>query len=130
VPDNHNALSSDAVARLLLAIHDGEAVNRRRSAAMMKLLSRRVLAKPDPKNPTDQVFGFLGEGLPGGAKLWSKTGWTSTVKHDAAIVRLAGGQVFIAVVFTKGKVAAASTKILPFIGKRLAVALHAGSARF
>ncbi len=123
VPNNHNALSSDAVARLLLAIRDGEAVNRRRSAAMMKLLARRILPKPDRANPAGQVFGFLGEGLPKGARLWSKAGWTSTVKHDAAIVRLADGQEFIAVVFTKGKLAATSTEILPFIGRRLSAAV-------
>jgi beta-lactamase class A len=130
VPGNHNALSTDAVARLLLAVRDGAAVNRRRSAAMMTLLSRQILVKPDPKNPADQVFGFLGEGLPQGARLWSKAGWTSTVKHDAAIARLAGGREFIAVVFTKGKVAAPSKEILPFIGKRLAAALESGNARF
>jgi hypothetical protein len=123
VPNNHNALSSDAVARLLLAIRDGEAVNRRRSAAMMKLLARPIPVKGQPENLAGQVAGFLGEGLPKRSQLWSKAGWTSTVKHDAAIVRLADGQEFIAVVFTKGKLAAGSKKILPFIGMRLAAAI-------
>ncbi len=120
VPDNHNALSTDAVARLLLAILRGEAVNRRRSAAMMKLLARSIPDKVDPKAPIDQVAGFLGQGLPRKTKLWSKAGWTSTVKHDAAIVQLPSGQRFILVAFTRGHVAAQSKQILPFIGRQVA----------
>ena len=129
VPNNHNALSTDAVARLLLAILHGEAVNRRRSAAMMKLLTRTAPGKVEAGAPMDQVAGFLGQELPKGVKLWSKAGWTSTVKHDAAIVQLPDGSKFIAVVFTKGPVAAASRAILPFIGKRLAAALGPDIAR-
>ncbi len=120
VPGNRNLLSSDAVARLLLAIERGEAVNRRRSAAMKKLLARPIPAKPDPKTPFDQVFGFLGQGLPQGSRLWSKAGWTSTVKHDAAIVRLPNGRKFILVVFTSGEPQARSKRILPFIARRVA----------
>ena len=123
VPNNHNALSTDSVARLLLAIRDGAAVNRRRSRAMMKLLARPIPAKPQPGNLAGQVSGFLGEGLPKGSQLWSKAGWTSTVKHDAAIIRLPPGEEFIAVVFTKGKAAAQSRRILPFIGRQLAAAV-------
>jgi beta-lactamase class A len=123
VPHNHNALSTDSVARLLLAIDRGEAVSRRRSAAMMKLLSRPVPVKPSKGDLSGQVTGFLGEGLPKGAGLWSKAGWTSTVRHDAAIVRLPSGQRFILVVFTRGLVAARSNQILPFIGRRVAASL-------
>ena len=119
VPNNHNALSTDAVARLLLAILRGQAVNRRRSASMMKLLTRSIPDRVDPKAPVDQVTGFLGQDLPRKAKLWSKAGWTSTVKHDAAIVQLPNGQRFILVAFTRGHVAAQSRQILPFIGRRV-----------
>jgi beta-lactamase class A len=124
VPNNHNALSTDAVARLLLAILSGEAVNRRRSAAMMKLLARTIPGKLDPKAPIDQVTGFLGQDLPKKAKLWSKAGWTSTVKHDAAIIQLPSGRRFILVAFTRGHVAAQSRQILPFIGRRVASLLR------
>ena len=124
VPNNHNALSTDAVARLLLAILRGEAVNRRRSAAMMKLLARTIPGRVDPKAPIDQVVGFLGQNLPKDTKLWSKAGWTSTVKHDAAIVQLPSGRRFILVAFTRGHVAAQSRQILPFIGHRVASLLR------
>ena len=122
-PRNRNMLSTDAVARLMLAIERGEAVNQRRSAAMMKLLARPIPAKADPKIPFDQVFGFLGEGLPRGSRLWSKTGWMSAVKHDAAIVRLPDGRKFILVVFTGGQAQAQSKRILPFIAQRVSAAL-------
>src|SRR5262249_30753853 len=117
VRENHNRLSTDAVARLLLAIDRGEAGSPRRSTAMMKLLARTIPRRPNPKAPTDQVAGFLGQDLPQGTKLWSKAGWTSTVKHDAAIVDLPSGRRFILVVFTRGDAAARSSRILPFIGK-------------
>ncbi len=122
---NRNMLSTDATARLLLAIERGEAVNKRRSAAMMKLLARPIPAKADPQVPFDQVFGFLGEGLPRGSRLWSKAGWTSQVKHDAAIVRLPDGRKFILAVFTRGEAQARSVRILPFIAREVAAALPA-----
>jgi beta-lactamase class A len=123
VPRNRNLLSTDAVARLLLAVEKGEVVNRRRSAAILKLLARPIPARPDPLMPFDQVFGFLGEGLPKGSRLWSKAGWTSTVKHDGAIVRLPNGHKFILVAFTAGAPQARSKRILPFIARRVAAAL-------
>src|ERR1700690_1211833 len=61
VPKNRNLLTTDAVARLLLAIERGEAVNRRRSAATLKLLARPLPAKSNPLVPFHQVSGFLGE---------------------------------------------------------------------
>ena len=44
--------------------------------------------------------GFFGEGLPPGSRLWSKAGWTSETRHDAAIVALPDGPRFILVAFT------------------------------
>ena len=125
VPENRNLLSTDAVARLLLAIVRGEAVNRQRSLAMMKLLARPIPVKADPWVPFDQVLGFLGKGLPRGSRIWSKAGWTSTVKHDAAIVHLPNGRKFILAVFTSGNAQAHSKRILPFIARRVAAALIA-----
>ena len=114
VPNNRNRLSSDAVARLLLAIAEGQAVNRRRSRAMLRLMER-FPAKVDRKNPWNQVTGFLGEGLPGDARVWSKAGWSSTTRHDSAIVELADGTRFILVVMTYGAALG---------GQQAAAALH------
>jgi beta-lactamase class A len=119
VKENGNRLSSDGVARLLLAIQRGEAVSRRRSRAMLGLMAR-FPERIDPKNPWDQMTGFLGEGLPAGTRLWSKAGWSSQTRHDAAIVELAGGQRFILAVMTFGKPLAANHRLLPFIAREVA----------
>jgi len=118
-PNNRNRLSADAVARLLLAIAEGQAVNRRRSRAMLRLMER-FPAKIDRKNPWNQVTGFLGEGLPEDARVWSKAGWSSTTRHDSAIVELADGTRFILVVMTYGAALAANKRLLPFIARQVA----------
>ncbi len=119
VPDNRNRLTSDAVAMLLLAIARGEAASRRRSRAMLELLARPHRSA-DPGNPWNQVTGFLGEGLPPDARLWSKAGWSSRTRHDSAIVELSGGQRFILVVMSHGPALAQERRLLPFIAREVA----------
>ena len=47
----------------------------------------------DPlRKEENQVKEFLGESLPAGSKLWSKAGWTSEVRHDAAYIELPNGK--------------------------------------
>ena len=65
---------------------------------MLELLSRDPAPKED--NEESQVKGFTGAGLPAGSKLWSKAGWTSNTRHDAALVELPSGKRFILVTFT------------------------------
>jgi beta-lactamase class A len=122
--NGRNILTSDAVARLLLAIERGEAVSRSRSAAMMKLLARDIHPGKSLA-PFDQIHGFFGEGLPPGALLWSKAGWTGQTKHDAAIVELAGGRRFILVAFSAGARQAGNPHLLPFIARRMASGIAA-----
>jgi hypothetical protein len=118
VNDNGNRLSSDGIARLLLALERGEAVSRRRSRVMLRLMAR-FPERIDPRNPWDQMTGFLGEGLPPGARLWSKAGWSSKTRHDAAIVELARGRRFILAVMTFGRPLAANQRLLPFIAREV-----------
>ena len=59
----------------------------------------RERAKKSSDND-DQTHGFSGIGLPADAKLWSKAGWTSTARHDAAYVELTDGRKFVLVTFT------------------------------
>jgi beta-lactamase family protein len=125
LPDNRNRLSSDAVARLLLAIRSGEAVSRRGARRMMALLERSIAEADDARDPANQVLGFLGEGLPEGARLWSKAGWTSSVRHDAAIVRLPGGREFILVVFLADRRLAGNRLLLPYIARQVVKRLTA-----
>lgn len=98
--ENRNKLTTDATARLLLEIVTGRAATPERTALMMDLLKRDYAGKGS--NSDDQGHGFTGIALQGipGAKLWSKAGWTSTTRHDAAYVELPDGTKFVLVTFT------------------------------
>jgi beta-lactamase class A len=98
--ENRNKLTTDATARLLSEIVTRKAVTPERSAQMMELLKRDYTGSS--KDQDDQAHGFTGIALQGieGARLWSKAGWTSTTRHDAAYVELPDGSKFVLVVFT------------------------------
>jgi beta-lactamase class A len=98
--ENRNKLTTDATARLLTEIVTGRAVNAARSTQMMEFLKRDFAGTS--KDGDDQGHGFTGIALQGltGAKLWSKAGWTSTTRHDAAYVELPNGAKFVLVTFT------------------------------
>jgi beta-lactamase class A len=96
--ENRNKLTTRATARLLTEIVTGKAVSRERSAAMLDLLRRdRSAASQDAD---DEAHGFTGVGLDPDARLFSKAGWTSEMRHDAAYVELPGGARFVLVTFT------------------------------
>lgn len=115
---NRNRATSNAVASLVLWIVRHRAVSPEASNAMLALMER-------PLNPLrkeeNQVKEFIGESLPEGAKLWSKAGWTSEVRHDAAYVELPNGKKYVIVIFTRG--IADDVTIIPFVAKRLLVDL-------
>jgi hypothetical protein len=121
--ENRNMLTTDAVARLIHTIVGGIAVSSRRSQKMMELMKRSL-------NPADwtsqgdenQVSGFLGEGLPDSAGIWSKAGWTSQVRHDAAYIEMSDRSPYLLVVFTDGK-ESQNRSILPFLSRRVASAM-------
>lgn len=115
---NRNRASANSFASLLLWIVRRHAISPRASDAMMSLLER-PLSPPRPNE--NQVKEFFGESLPVGAKLWSKEGDTSEVRHDAAYVELPSGRKFILVILTRG--AADDKMLLPAIGKYLLVEL-------
>jgi len=94
--ENRNKLTANATAALMLWIARGRAPG---SAQMMALLERPLAPARDEEN---QVKEFIGEALPAGARLWSKAGWTSEVRHDAAYVELPGGRKMVLVIFTRG----------------------------
>src|SRR5438477_1193904 len=97
--ENRNKLTTDATARLLSEIATSRVVNPARSSQMMELLKRDFSGTS--KDNDDQGHGFTGIALQGsGAKLWSKAGWTSTTRHDAAYVELPNGPKFVLVTFT------------------------------
>ena len=113
--ENRNKLTTDAVARLLSEIATGRAVNAARSAQMMELLKRDYTGTS--KDNDDQGHGFTGIALQGitGVKLWSKAGWTSTTRHDAAYIELPNGTKFVLVTFTTDH--ANEREIIPTVAK-------------
>jgi beta-lactamase class A len=117
---NHNRLTSDAAARLFHALFTGQLLDAARSRYVIEQLARPL----DPAaaaEPGAQVLGYLGEGLPAGARLWSKAGWTAWTgdptasyrRHDAAYVELPSGRAFTLAVFTEGKAISADMTSLP-----------------
>ncbi|MDZ7953918.1 serine hydrolase [Nostoc sp. DedQUE09] len=120
--DNRNMLTTNAIARLLHSIVGGVAVSSVRSQAMMALLKRPLKDLPTDTEE-NQVTGFLGGGLPENAQIWSKAGWTSQVRHDAAYIELPEQRPYLLVVFTEGKAQAKSRDILPFVSGRVAEAI-------
>ncbi|MBF2019251.1 MAG: serine hydrolase [Hydrococcus sp. C42_A2020_068] len=123
--ENRNMLTTNAVARLLHAIVGGVAVSSARSQQMMDLLKRNLdFATSSASDEENQVTGFLGEGLPTNAQLWSKAGWTSQVRHDAAYIEIPNRQPYLLVVFTEGKADTKKKEILPFISRSFVGAME------
>lgn len=120
--ENRNMLTTNAIARLVHSIVGGVAVSSGRSQAMMALLKRTLNDLPTDTEE-NQVTGFLGGGLTENAQIWSKAGWTSQVRHDAAYIEIPEQRPYLLVVFTEGKAQAKSQAILPFVSKLVADAI-------
>ena len=110
-----NRIRSDQVAAVMFSLANRTSVDSAASDSMLSLMSRAVPAVETSEE--GQVQSFLGEGLPAGAKLWSKAGWTSEVRHDAALVELPNGRRYVAVVLSRGD--AANVTTLPEISRRI-----------
>lgn len=129
--ENRNRLTTDATARLLAEIATGRAVNPARSREMMELLKRDPYATSGT-DADDQSRGFTGRALNGahdnvtiaGARLWSKAGWTSTTRHDAAYIELPNGKRFVLVTYTTN--ASQDRDIIPLVAR--AVISHFAAA--
>ena len=110
--ENRNALTTHATATLLADITRGLVVSKTHCEEMMELLKR------DPfKKGNEQATEFIGKAVPAGTKLWSKAGWTSTSRHDAAYIELPSGQKLVVVVFTTGH--SRNKDIIPALARRL-----------
>ncbi|WP_267383766.1 serine hydrolase [Cyanobacterium sp. uoEpiScrs1] len=121
--ENRNMLTTNAVAQLLYSIVGGVAVSSKRSQQMMELLKRNLTSKDfKVTEEENQVIGFLGEGLPPNAQLWSKAGWTSQVRHDAAYIQIPGCQPYLLVIFTEGQ-NSKNKAIIPFISQEIVKAI-------
>jgi len=117
--ENRNMLTTDATARLMTKIALGKSVSQERSRQMMDLMKRDFSGTS--KDADDQAHGFtaiaLNELNLKDAKLWSKAGWTSKSRHDAAYVETPDGLKFVLVVFTENF--AEERGIIPSIANKI-----------
>ena len=118
-----NALSTEATARMLEAVMTGAVVSPPACRRLRVLLSRSLDAAQRRANPENQVDGFLGEGLPLDCHLWSKAGWMSQARHDAAWFNQSGQPPTLLVVFSTGTDRSKDQRLLP----ELARLLYSGS---
>ncbi|MGD9561441.1 MAG: serine hydrolase [Pyrinomonadaceae bacterium] len=101
--ENRNMITTNATARLLTEIVLGRMNTPERTQAMMDLMKR------DPFKPStdsdSQSVAFTGKALIDAkmtdAKLWSKAGWTSRARHDAAYIETGDGLRFVLAVYTE-----------------------------
>jgi hypothetical protein len=117
--ENRNRLTTNAVARLIHSIAGGVAVSAERSQVMLTLMNRSLQMPPGLSDDDDQVSGFFGGGLPANATLYSKSGFTSQVRHDAAYIEIPDRPPFTLVAFTEGKEHSQNKAILPRLAELL-----------
>jgi hypothetical protein len=124
---NRNMLTTNAVARLLSEIVLGRMNTPDRTKAMMELMHRDPFVKSD--DPDSQDVGFSGKAFIDmkmtGVKLWSKAGWTSNARHDAAYVETPDGLKFVLVVFTEHH--ANDREAIPTVVKQVIAGLRGGN---
>lgn len=117
---NRNRLSTNATARLIHSIVGGVAVSAQASQDMLNLMGRSLVKADLEADPENQIQGFLGEGVLDSAKVWSKAGLTSSVRHDAAYIELPDRCPYTLVVFLDSKPASTDGAVLPFISRQFA----------
>ena len=117
--ENRNALTTNATARLLAEIVTGRIATPTRTYQMMTLLKRDPFS--DRKGDEDQAHDFTGKLLIDrkmtDAKLWSKAGWTSKSRHDAAYIETTDGLKFVLVVFTENH--SNEKEVIPMIAGKI-----------
>ncbi len=122
---NHNSLTTEATARLLLEVLGGRALTPARCQAIAGLMRRPLDPAWIEAHPRGQVRGYFGAGLPAGSRLWSKAGWTTWTgdptasyrRHDAAYVEAPNCPPFSLVVFTSNRAASEDMQMLPLVAR-------------
>lgn len=127
--ENRNMLTTNATARLLAEIALRKSVTPERSLQMLDLMKRDFSGTTTDND--DQAHGFTGIMLinrkMSDAKLWSKAGWTSKTRHDAAYIETPDGQKFVLVVFTENM--ANERDIIPTIAGKVLNGLQKSNSK-
>ena len=116
---NRNALSTAATARMLEAVMTGAVVSPPACRRLQLLLDRSLDPVQRQADPENQVDGFLGEGLPEDCRLWSKAGWMSQARHDAAWWQQTDQPPMLLVAFSTGSDRAKDERLLPELARLL-----------
>jgi beta-lactamase class A len=90
---------------------------------MMSLMKRSLNPADLAQDEENQVTGFFGEALPQDAQLWSKAGWASQVRHDAAYIEIPSQRPYLLVVFTEGREHSKNPALLPFVSGQVIEAM-------
>ena len=98
---NRNMLTTDATARLMAEIVTGNIVGPEHTRKMMELMSRDPFAKKDDSQGSEFIGRALVDLKLTNAKIWSKAGWTSKVRHDAAYIDFGNGRKIVIAIFTE-----------------------------
>lgn len=117
-----NSLSTNDTARLLEEIALGRCITAERSAQMLELMVRDPSKSPVGDADYEGV-GFTGPALTPGMKLWSKAGWVSWARHDAALIGLPDGGRIIIVTFTDGREHATNRAIIAAVARHILAGL-------
>lgn len=116
---NRNMLTTNATARAIAEIVLGRLNTPERTERMLNLLKRDPFSAV--KDPDSQDHGFIGKMLADNqmhnVKIWSKAGWTSRARHDAAFLRTESGRQYAIAIFTEG--VAKDRDLVPAIAWRI-----------
>ncbi len=99
--ENRNMLTTDATARLMAEIVSGRIASTQSTLKMVGLLKRDPFAKGDDVQAQEYIGKALIDKRMKEARIWSKAGWTSKSRHDAAYIETPDGGKFVLVVFTE-----------------------------
>ncbi len=116
---NRNSLSTLATARMLEAVMTNGIISPPACKRLRTLLSRSLDIRQRKEDPENQIDGFIGEGLPKGARLWSKAGWMTQVRNDAAWCSFPNGNPMLLIIFNQGRQGANDQYLLPELAREI-----------
>ncbi len=99
---NRNRMSAAEAASLFKEIARGEVAGPRLTAEMMALLARDITSEKPLEDLELEDARLAGQGLPGGSRLWAKSGDAYDYHHLVGLIALPNGSEIVLAVFTKG----------------------------
>lgn len=115
-----NKLTTYNIARLLFEIYTEQAISVDYSKRMKVHLNRSLASEEWKDKPFNSIEGFLGEYLPPDVHFFSKAGWTSGTRNDAAIIESPDGKTrYILVILGDDSTYADNDSFLPTLSKEI-----------